>query len=114
MPPWKETFSSKSRYAVNIRNIGVSARKGIVRLMGEIFKAFMYKIMAITSKGRAIKVADQKVLSRWGISINARLTKRTGNVNISLIHATKYSSLETSARLVKASLVANRKAAKRA
>ncbi len=82
--------------------------------MGEIFNAFVYRIMAITSKGRAIKVADQKVLSRWGISINIKLAKSTGKANINLIHATKYSSLEANARLVRASLVANRRAVKRA
>lgn len=82
--------------------------------MGETFNALVYRIMAIISKGRAIKVANQKVLSRGGISISIKLTKSTGNANINLIHATKYSSLEANARLVKASLVANSKAVKRA
>ena len=97
-----------------IRNRGVSARKGMVRLIGETFNAFVYRIMAITYRGRAIKVADQKILSSLGISINKKLTSSTGNANTSLIHATKYSSLAASTLFVKASLVARKNAVKRA
>ncbi len=113
-PPVIEIFSPKSRYETSIKNRGVSARNGIERLMGEAFKAFVYKIMATISSGSAITVATQKVLSRGGISINARLIMSKGRAKINLIHATKYSSLEANAFLVRVSLVANRKAVKRA
>jgi hydrogenase maturation factor HypF (carbamoyltransferase family) len=82
-------------------------------LIGETFNAFVYKIMAAISSGKAHKVATQKVLSSGGISTNNRLTRRRGRENISLIQATKYSSLETSAFLVRASLVARENAVKR-
>jgi hypothetical protein len=101
-------------YEIKIKNRGVSARRGIVRLIGEVFRAFVYRIIAVISKGRAIKVADQKVLSRSGMSMSIRMTRNTGKVNINLIHATKYSSLDTNTRLVRASLVASRIAVKRA
>ncbi len=37
-----------------IKNNGVKERNGRVRLSGDIFKAFMYKIMEAISRGRAI------------------------------------------------------------
>ena len=112
-PPPKETFSPRTRYDVKIKNMGVKARNGTLRLIGEIFKAFVYKMIALISKGRAQKVANQKVLSNEGISINIKHMKRTGSENNNLAHATRYSSLDAKACLVKASLVANKKAVKR-
>lgn len=90
------------------------ARNGIVRLIGDIFKAFVYKIMAAISNGRAIKVAIQKSLFKCGISTKSKLIRKTGSANNSLAHATKYSSPDASKRLVKASLVARSIAVKRA
>ena len=97
---------------MTIRNRGVRARKGIVRLIGEIFRALVYKTIAVISRGNALNVANQKVLSRDGISINIKLISSAGRANNNLVHATKYSSLETSAFLVKASLVARVRAVK--
>ena len=113
-PPLKETFSPRMKYDTNIRKSGVKARNGIVRLMGEAFNAFVYRIMATISKGKAIKVASQKSLFKWGISIKIRLIIKTGAANNNLAHATKYSSLDASIRLVKASLVARNIAVRRA
>jgi len=96
-----------------MRNRGVNARKGIVRLMGEILSAFVYKIIAIISSGRAQKVAIQKVLSSEGISTNNKLNMRGGVQNINLAQATKYSSLEANTRFVRVSLVARKKAVRR-
>jgi hypothetical protein len=93
-----------------MRNRGVNARKGIVRLMGETFNAFVYRIKAAISSGRAHSVASQNVLSREGISIKKRIGTRTGNAKSSRVHATKYSSRETRARFVRASLVASENA----
>jgi hypothetical protein len=96
-----------------IRKRGVKARKGMVRLIGETFNAFVYRIIAVISSGSAHKVASQNVLSKDGNSINNRLPARTGRANRSLAQAIKYSSLEVSARLVKASLVARKRAVRR-
>jgi hypothetical protein len=100
------------RYEVRIRNRGVRARKGIVRLIGDIFKAFVYKIIAHISKGIALMVANQNALFRDGMLINKRITMSTGSENNNLIQATKYSSLEESAFFVRASLVAKKSAVK--
>jgi hypothetical protein len=93
-----------------MRKRGVNARNGMVRLIGETFKAFVYKIIAVISSGSAHIVANQKVLFRYGISINRKLIKSTGSENSSRTHATKYSSLEASTLFVSASLVAKVKA----
>jgi hypothetical protein len=96
-----------------IKKIGVKARKGTLRLIGEILRAFVYKMIALISKGRAHNVATQKDLFNGGISINIKLMKRTGSENNNRAHATRYSSRNASTRLVKASLVANKKAVNR-
>ena len=96
-----------------MRNRGVNAKKGIVRLMGDTLRAFVYKMIATISRGRAQKVATQNVLSREGISINKKLNMRGGRQNISLAQATKYSSRDARTRLVSVSLVAREKAVKR-
>ena len=110
--PSFETRSPRMRYDIKIKNTGVNARKGIVRLRGEDFNAFVYKMIAVISNGSAHNVASQKVLSRGGNSINNRLIKRTGRANNNRSHAIKYSSPEESARFVKASLVARENAVK--
>ena len=56
-PPWNETFSPTSRYEMKIKNTGVSARNGRVRLRGETLKAFIYRIIVTISRGRAIAKA---------------------------------------------------------
>lgn len=108
-----DTFSPTITYEMKIRNTGVSARNGIVRLMGETFSARVYKIRAIISRGMAHNTAIQKVLSRGGISINSKHPKRRGKAKINLAQATKYSSLDDNARFVNASLVARERAVKR-
>jgi len=112
-PPEKEISSPAITYEITMRKRGVRARNGMVRLMGEIFSAFVYKIIAMISNGRALRVAIQKVLLRGGISINSKFTKSTGRANSSLAQATKYSSLEARTRFVNASLVARKIAVKR-
>jgi hypothetical protein len=111
--PLTETFSPRITYAITIKNSGVKARKGMVRLMGDTFNAFVYRMIAVISRGRAHSVASQNVLSREGISTNSKLATSTGRANNNLAHATKYSSLEARARFVKASLVARENAVKR-
>ena len=81
--------------------------------MGEAFNAFVYKMIAVISRGSAHNAASQKVLSRGGNSINNKLIKSRGRANNNRAHAIKYSSPEERARFVKASLVARESAVKR-
>jgi hypothetical protein len=85
----------------------------MLRLMGDTFRAFVYKIIALISSGRAHSVAAQKVLSRGGKLIKSKLNARRGSEKRRRAHATKYSFLEERTRLVKASLVAKKKAVNR-
>jgi hypothetical protein len=96
-----------------MRKSGVKARNGTLRLIGETFKARVYRIIALISRGRAQRVAIQKVLFKGGISVNSRVIESNGSEKSNLAHATKYSSLEDRARFVRASLVAKKKAVKR-
>ena len=95
---------------VRIRNRGVKARKGMVRERGEILIALIERIMAAISRGSSRRMISQKVLSRLGISINGSRTIRYGMAKRCLIQVRRYSSVVARDFLVRASVVAEKKA----
>ena len=79
------------KYEFRIRKKGVRDRKGSVRLRGESFKAFIYRITVTTSRGKAIKKALKNSRSRSGTGIKTMTPRSRGRVKISLNQATRYS-----------------------
>ncbi len=99
---------------VRIRNRGVKARNGMVRERGEILIALIERIIAAISRGSSRRMISQKVLSRCGISIKGRMAIRYGMAKRCLTHVRRYSSVVASDFLVRASVVAEKKAERRA
>jgi hypothetical protein len=95
---------------VRIRNRGVKARNGMVRERGEILIALIERIIAVISRGSNRRMISQKVLSRCGISINGTRAKRYGMAKRCLIQVRRYSSVVARDFLVRASVVAEKKA----
>ena len=110
MVPETSGTSPSMKNEVRMRNIGVNARNGIVSDRGETFIALMDSIMAVISRGSSRRITSQKVLSRLGISIKGSRAIRYGMAKICLIHVRRYSSVLASDLLVRASVVAEKKA----
>lgn len=106
--------SPSMRKEVRMRNRGVKARNGMVSERGEALRALIDRMIAVISRGRRSRMVSQKVESRLGILIKGIIAIRNGMAKRCLTHVRRYSSVVTSDFLVRASVVAENKAERRA
>lgn len=106
--------SPSMRKEVRMRNRGVKARNGMVSERGEALRALIDRMIAVISRGRRSRMVSQKVLSSLGILIKGIIAIRNGMANRCLNQVNRYSSVVASDFLVRASVVAEKKAERRA
>ncbi len=106
--------SPSMRKEVRMRNRGVKARNGMVSERGEALRALIDRMIAVISRGRRSRMVSQKVLSSLGIFIKGIIAIRYGMANRCLNQVNRYSSVVASDFLVRASVVAEKKAESRA